>query len=272
MSDKDYVLGTNDAEVDRLGLQHRVWREKALAAWRRAGIGPGMTVLDVGAGPGFAAADLAEIVGPEGRVVALERSGRFLAALRDRAGRLGLDNIVVREQDVCALPIQEPADAAWCRWVLSFAADPARVVAHIAGALRPGGVAVFHEYADYGSWRMMPPDPLVDRFRELVMRSWRESGGEPDIALRLPRLLAAAGLDLVATRPLIDIVGPADVTWRWPAAFMASNAARLAELGYLGAEEAGAMAGALEAVSPDTLMITPLVAEIVARKREEPSR
>src|SRR4051812_15986075 len=69
MNDRDYVLGTHDEEVERLGLQHSVWRAKALDGWRRAGIGAGMTVLDVGAGPGFAATDLAEIVGAEGRVI-----------------------------------------------------------------------------------------------------------------------------------------------------------------------------------------------------------
>jgi SAM-dependent methyltransferase len=266
MQDRDYVLGTNDEEVDRLGLQHRVWRAKALEAWRRGGIGPGTVVLDVGSGPGFAATDLAEIVGPRGKVVALERSARFLAVLKQRADALALGDIEAREQDVCETPIAGPADAAWCRWVLSFTAEPRRVVEHIAAALRPGGIAIFHEYADYGSWRTMPPDPLIDRFRSLVMQSWRDSGGEPDIALRLPPLLADAGLQIVEARPLIDIVRSSDFAWRWPAAFMASNAARLAQLGYVERAEATAMATALDRLPPDTLMITPLVAEVIARK------
>jgi len=266
MQDRDYVLGTGAAEIARLGLQHDVWKEKAKEGWRRAGIATGMTVLDVGAGPGFAAVDLAGLVGPEGRVIALERSGRFVAALRAEVERLGLANVEAREQDVCDTALPGPADAAWCRWVLSFVADPARAVLRIAAALRPGGVAVFHEYADYGCWRTMPPHPLVERFRALAMASWRDAGGEPDIALRLPGFLADAGLEIVAARPLIDIVTPDDFAWRWPAAFMAANASRLAELGYVRADEAEAMAHALEDVAPGTLMVTPLVAEIVARK------
>lgn len=55
MSERDYVLGTHDEEVDRLGLQHRVWRPQVLDAFRRAGTAPGSSVVDVGAGPGFAA-------------------------------------------------------------------------------------------------------------------------------------------------------------------------------------------------------------------------
>jgi SAM-dependent methyltransferase len=267
MSDTDYVLGTEAEEIARLGLQHRVWRARMLDGWARAGIAPGMNVIDVGAGPGFAATDLAEIVGPGGRVTALERSDRFAAALRDRAARLGLGNLDVREQDVCETAFGEGvADAAWCRWVLSFVADPGRTVRHIAAALKPGGVAIFHEYADYGAWRTMPPDPDVERFRTLVMQSWRDSGGEPDIALRLPDFLAEAGLELAEARPLIDIVGPADFTWRWPAAFMAVNARRLEQLGYATAEEAARFADALDRVPAGTRMITPLVAEVIARK------
>ena len=72
------VLGTHDEEIARLGLQHRVWRPTVLECWQRAGIGRGNRVIDVGAGPGFATLDLAEIVGPTGEVLAAERSSRFL--------------------------------------------------------------------------------------------------------------------------------------------------------------------------------------------------
>ena len=62
--DRDYVLGTHDEEIARLGLQHRVWRPRALDAWTRAGFTQGQTLLDVGCGPGHASVDLAELVGP----------------------------------------------------------------------------------------------------------------------------------------------------------------------------------------------------------------
>jgi hypothetical protein len=37
MADRDYVLGTEDEEIGRLGLQHRVWRDRMLAGFARAG-------------------------------------------------------------------------------------------------------------------------------------------------------------------------------------------------------------------------------------------
>ena len=219
MSDGDYVLGTRDDEVQRLGLQHRVWRSRVLEAFARAGIGAGHTVVDVGAGPGFVSADLAALVGPSGKVIALERAPHFLDTLRDR----GLANVEARELDVTEPFDVNNADASWCRWLLSFVPEPARTVRHIADALKPGGVAIFHEYIAYETWRMMPPHALHERFRSQVEKSWRDSGGEPDVALWLPQWLAEAGFEIVETRVLADIITPADEKWEWPRSFMATT-------------------------------------------------
>src|ERR1044071_8239217 len=107
MNDGDYVLGTRDDEVERLGLQHRVWRGRVLEAFRAAQIRSGQTMIDVGAGPGFVTADLASLVGPSGKVIALERSPHFAATLRAR----GLANVEVREHDVSQPFGVEGADA-----------------------------------------------------------------------------------------------------------------------------------------------------------------
>jgi SAM-dependent methyltransferase len=269
MTEGDYVLGTRDDEVDRLGLQHRVWRPRMLDAWRRAGITVGQTALDIGAGPGFATLDLAEIVGPAGKVIAFERSPHFLSVLRARADHHGLANIEAHERDVSGEESlgEAVADSSWCRWLLSFVEHPRRTIGHVARALKPGGTAIFHEYGDYGAWKMMPPDPLVDRFRTLVMQSWRDSGGEPDVAAFLPSWLEAEGLEIVETRPLIEIVDRSSFVWQWPAAFMATGALRLAELGYVDSAEAARMARALDELPAGTRMVTPLVVEVVARKR-----
>lgn len=262
MNDGDYVLGTHDEEIGRLGLQHRVWRGRMLEAFRRGGIRPGQVVVDVGAGPGFATADLAELVGPEGKVVALERAPQFLARLR----AMNLAGVDVREQDVSAPFALADADASWCRWLLSFVPDGAATVRNIAAALKPGGSAIFHEYAAYSTWRMMPPNPLHERFRALVEQSWRDSGGEPDAAMWLPAWLHDAGLEIVGTRLLSDVITPPDHAWEWPRSFMASNARRLQQLGYIDCSEANAMAVLLDSPSPGSHMMTPLVAEIIARK------
>ena len=268
MNERDYVLGTHDAEIQRLGLQHRVWRLRALEAWRRAGVTIGQTVVDIGAGPGFATQDLAEIVGPTGQVIAVERSARFLTALETRTSRLGLANIRTVEADLLeAPPLGRVADALWCRWVLCFVADPRAALEVMLGMLKPGGVAVFHEYADYRTWKYAPRRPALERYVDAVMASWRATGGEPDIAGDLAGWLAEAGFS-VEVRPIIDAVRPASDIWQWPAAFVDGGSARLVELGNLDPADADAVRRELAEASadPESLMVTPLVFELIARR------
>jgi SAM-dependent methyltransferase len=183
--------------------------------------------------------------------------------LNARSSALGLRNVDAVEQDVSAAGFGDSvAHACWCRWLLSFVEKPQSTIGHIARALKPGGVvAVFHEYADYGAWQMMPPDQDVDRFRSLVMRSWRDAGGEPDVGLRLPSWLQEEGLEIVDIKPLIDVVDRSSFIWQWPLAFMRTNADRLVELGYATEEEGERFATALDRSGARTWMVTPLVLE-----------
>lgn len=267
--ERDYVLGTHREEVERLGLQHRVWRPHVLECWRRAGITTGSKVLDVGAGPGYATLDLAEIVGPTGEVHAAERSGNFVAIARQVCASRGLAHVRFHEQDLMAGPLSVSGmDATWCRWVASFVSDPGRLVATVAAALRPGGTAIFHEYLDYRTWRLAPPCPPLEAFVTEVMASWRASGGEPDVALALPSLLEAAGLRIRHLEPKVFVVPPADFIWKWPTGFVESNLQRLLELNRVDAAWIAEVREALRKAEADprTLMITPMVLEIVAEK------
>ena len=222
------------------------------------------------AGPGYATADLAELVGPHGEVLALEGAGRFVAAARKRCAERDLTHVRVEKHDLMVDQIPGRAfDAAWCRWVACFVSSPELLVARVAGALRPRGVAVFHEYGDYASWRLMPPRPSVDRFVSAVVSSWRATGGEPDIGLKLPGLLHQSGFRVHSVRPLVFAVTPTEFMWQWPSMFLKSGTARLLELGHLSDPEAETILREFAEAERDatTVMMTPLVLEIIAEKR-----
>jgi SAM-dependent methyltransferase len=268
-AERDYVLGTNDEELARLGLQHRVWREVVLDCWRKAGITAGKRVLDVGAGPGYAVVDLAEIVGPSGEIVALERSSKFVHAAREACRARALSNVRIHELDLMSDDFPEDDfDFSWCRWVASFVSAPTLLIEKIGRVLRKNGVAIFHEYAAYKTWGFVPPRPAHDRFVDLVMKSWREAGGEPDIAMSLPRLLEQNGFIVRSARPHIFCIRPAEEMWQWPAAFIRSGAARLQEIGLVDSDFIAKLHRefADAAADPNSLMLTPLVLEIVAQK------
>ena len=269
MAETEYVLGTNDEEVCRLELQHKVWRERMLDCWHRAGIGPGQSVIDLGCGPGFASLDLAKIVGPAGQVKAYERSERFLSYLAAKSQEQGIDNIerIAVDFDCDEFPVGT-ADAVWCRWVLSFVSKPEALVESLSKAIRPGGVAIFHEYLNYATWQLLPGQAAFNRFVEAVMSSWRTGGGDPDIGLRLPSMLHHSGFEVIHASPIIDVVSPSDFTWRWPEAFLKTNAKRLVELGELNTSAADAASAEFDAVKamPAGRMVTPMVLEVIVRR------
>jgi SAM-dependent methyltransferase len=264
----DYVLGTHDAEIVRLGLQHRVWRESMLAAWRRAGIRTSWRVVDVGAGPGYATLDLAEQVGPSGEVLAVERSSRFISIINQESRRRGLAQVRALEADLMEVPPPMGYDMTWCRWVASFASSVPRLLQWIRQALKPGGLAVFHEYADYGSWRFAPARPRLTEFVAAVMASWRATGGEPDVAPALIEALREERFRLRSVRPLVFAARPGEPTWEWPAGFVATNAARLRDLGRVSGEWAAEVVDELRAAEADAMsvMVTPLVLEVIAER------
>ena len=267
--ERDYLLGTHDAEVERLGLQHRVWRPRVLDAWRRAGITVNSTVVDAGAGPGWASLDLAEIVGPGGRVLALERSARFVEVLNRSASARGLRNIHASTVDLVTDPLPAAgADAFWIRWVLAFVSDPAAVLAKLNATLRPGGIAVIHEYLDYGTFSILPDNPAIEEFKRLVVDDWRATGGEPDIGRALPALLPVAGFRIRSMQPIVETVRRTDLVWQWPATWGRNYPQHLLEAGKVDQAWADRVVGAFDSAEadPDAVIITPMVLEIIAEK------
>jgi SAM-dependent methyltransferase len=268
--DADYVLGTHDEEIGRLAIQHQAWRSRVLSVWQLAQFGPGQTLLDVGCGPGYASLDLARLVGPAGRVVALDRSKRFLDTLEALKTERGLPNISTQRVDLNDGTLSTPpVDGAWCRWVLTFVPGPRAVIAHVAAALKPGGVFVLHEYFDYSTWRTAPQAGELNEFVRAVVTSWRDAGGEPDVGLNLPQWLAECDLEIRSVRPIVEIIAPSDPLWVWLRTFLEHGRDRLAELGYLTRERSDAIWETFTRFeqTPGSLMVTPGVIELVAARR-----
>ena len=104
---------------------------------------PGERVLDTCAAPGSKATAMAERVGPEGRVLALDRHVRRLDLVRRDARRLGLAHLEAREADVARGLPDAAATASFDRVLVDAPCSGL-------GALRRNPDA---------SWRLRPQDP-----------------------------------------------------------------------------------------------------------------
>ncbi len=74
-----YLFGHSDNETERLRKQARLFNPSTRRMLEEAGITRGMKVLDVGSGAGDVALLLADLVGPLGKVVGVDRNPRAIA-------------------------------------------------------------------------------------------------------------------------------------------------------------------------------------------------
>ncbi|MCP9850426.1 methyltransferase domain-containing protein [Cyanobium sp. Morenito 9A2] len=264
-----YVLGTDPAERERLRLQHELWRPAAREAWGRAGLAPGQRVLDLGAGPGFCALELARAVGPTGQVLALELSSAYLLDGQRAAAAAGLNQLELRRHDLSSEILAESGfDLAWCRWVAMFLPAVKPLVETLAAALRPGGQVVLHEYIHWDSFGLHPHGPALGRFGAACQASFRASGADPDVNRRLPALLAARGFRIDELRPLLLLGQPGDPVAAWIERFVATYGPELVRQGHWSAAEAEAGAAEITAAhqTPGAFWVAPTVMELRATR------
>ncbi len=160
------------------------------------------------------------------------------------------------------------ADAIWCRWLAIFVSDPALLVQKMAATVKPGGKLIFHEYLHYETYQSVPYSAHIEQFVQHVMTSWREFGGEPNVARYLSGHLSSAGCRILNTKPISFSAQPHQPVWQWPASFIDINLQRMLELGQVNhawAEVLRADFSALQS-NPNALLITPMVLEIIAEK------
>ncbi|GAA0602476.1 methyltransferase domain-containing protein [Kribbella sandramycini] len=169
----------------------------------------GLSVLDVGAGPGTITADLARLVAPA-RTTALEASESVLAITRQafEESDLPVDFVV---GDVHALDLPDDTfDVVHAHQVLQHVADPVQALREMRRVCRPGGVVAARD-SDYHAFTWFPALPELDEWMALYQRLARANGGEPDAGRRLLSWAHAAGFEQVdATASNWTFANPAD--------------------------------------------------------------
>jgi SAM-dependent methyltransferase len=189
----EYVLGHSEREMERLTVQARLFAPYTEQFLRHAGLRPGMSVLDVGAGHGDVSLLAARLVGPEGRVVALDQSASAITAIERRAAAHGLHHVRAVQGDLGQARFDAPFDAIIGRFVLMYVPDVTASVRHLATLLRPGGVLAFQEF-DFSGVRALPAAPTFDRAMAWMTDTLARAGVHTRLGLELRRHFLAAGL------------------------------------------------------------------------------
>lgn len=148
MSDQSnqYAMGHSDRERHRLELQASLQNPMTDQLLRRAGILPGMRVLDLGCGVGDVSMLAAHLVGRNGSVTGIDLDEVALEIARARARERSLHQIEFERCGIEELGARAPYDAVIGRHILIHMRDPIDVLKRASRLLRPGGVVAFHEF------------------------------------------------------------------------------------------------------------------------------
>ena len=126
----------HEQEKRRLQLLEEFLDPIAQSALREAGVGPGARVLEVGPGAGSMLRWLAQTVGPDGHVTAIDINPRFVEDI-------DLPNVSIRKADILDPPEDlDRFDFVYARYVMLHLPDANAGAQALFDLLKPGGKAV----------------------------------------------------------------------------------------------------------------------------------
>jgi arsenite methyltransferase len=179
-----------------LDVHYLALKDEYDATLRATGIRPGWSVLDAGAGNGVFLPLMAELLGVEGHIEALDLAQENVEAIE---GLIAIQQfacpISVRTGDIIALPYETGTfDAVWSANVIQYLSDEelTQAIKEFCRVVKPGGLVAVKE-VDISVWQYQPQDPkLTWRLLDALSGDTQMSG-----AMRGTRVSAwfrAAGL------------------------------------------------------------------------------
>lgn len=186
----------------------------------------GMTLLDVGCGPGTITADLAARVA---QVTASEVKDEALDLARAEVARRQVKNVDFAVADVHALDFPDDTfDVVHAHQVLQHVGDPVLALREMRRVCKPGGLVAVRD-SDYAAFTWFPQLPQLDDWMALYQEVARNNGGEPDAGRRLLCWARAAGfVDVTATSSTWCFANQEDRAWwggMWAERVLASDMA-----------------------------------------------
>ncbi|HEX5018894.1 MAG TPA: methyltransferase domain-containing protein [Actinomycetes bacterium] len=193
-------------------LRSHEWRTIAnSAAYLEPHLRPGVSLLDVGCGPGTITAEFADRVAPDGSVLGIDASSDVIALATEKQAR---PNLTFAVGDVYALDAADDSyDIVHAHQVLQHLGDPVAALVEMRRVCRPGGVVAVRE-VDYPTTAIHPATPELDEWLRLFSAATTENGGHPDAGRRLLSWVHAAGFtDVTPTASAWCFATPEDRAW-----------------------------------------------------------
>ena len=191
-----YCYSIGEQGQESLGILEKSFNEQTEYFLKKHGVKPGMKVLDIGCGLGFMTQAIANLVGDDGHVVAIDNSQNQVKAAQNRTPNNLKKIIEYSAHDIYDLDkLNQRFDVVYCRFVLHHVHKPRHALAQITKVLKPGGLYIgiegiinyAYSYPEHSAWQ--PPNLPYE-----VAEGEDRNG---NIGKILPSLIKQVGLDCI---------------------------------------------------------------------------
>jgi len=204
-----YTHGHADAVL----RSHRWRTAENSAAYLLDSLRPGLSVLDVGCGPGTLTADLAERVAP-GPTLGIDLAPDVIAEARRLTDERNVPSLSFDVGDLYSVVAPDGGfDVIHAHQVLQHLTDPVAALASLHDRLAVDGIVAARD-ADYSAMTWWPHEPMLDRWLEIYRAVTRRNGAECDAGRRLLHWARRAGFgDVAYTTSTWTFATADDLSW-----------------------------------------------------------
>ena len=228
--EKEYFLGTGDSELERLAFQSEAWKPQTQHLWKAMAIGPASKILDLGCGPGYCTLDFSDMVGPEGKVVAIDISARFLDHLRASLRENRIENVKVQQLDIASDDISDSGfDFVFSRWLHQYVDNLDAVLQREIDCLKPGGKLGLLEVYNYRGVSFAPQSEIFNLINSQLVKFYYDSHRNVNAGANLPSLIEKHGARIESIENATPLAWTGETLWEWYRQFSFSMVPRLVE-------------------------------------------
>lgn len=180
-------------EIERLAAQAQGGWDKEARVLSWFGLNDGMSVLELGSGPGFITEQLLALL-PSSPITCVEIDRTLLDRAEQRLRHSAGQRVRFVEGSVMQLQLEsDQFDVAYARFLFQHLADPLGAANEIRRVLKPGGKLIISDIDDGLFGLFQPPLPAFAPVLEAFGRAQAARGGDRHIGRRLWHILDAAG-------------------------------------------------------------------------------
>lgn len=170
MNKNSYLLAVGKKDEERLSLLNTLFSETSQRLLLKAGLTAGMRVLEIGCGTGNMTGWIANQVGKDGKVVAIDISEEQIAIAKEK--NITHPNIEFIVQSIFNLENLASFDLIYSRFVIMHQTDPCDALKNLVAQLKPNGIIVCEEASNIVAV-CHPQSETFTRYRELFLSLFR---------------------------------------------------------------------------------------------------